>query len=274
LALRLPGSVSSACAGLRQVGAVEPEDLGSPGGERPCRHGAGDDAGEVQHPQACGASPRRRDAARTGADARLQDGQRRDGLTLRMGPPRLMTSYGGSERTGGRECVLQGLARPVPYGGLDVSRTSCATEHVQRPLPVPRVVRVQPQPTVCRAEEPRQRREQVSLDGFSGPRVALAAGRHGNVLHVDDDGGPRGRAPTGVQDRRRQRRHGDRRGHGRQRRQRRGQEPLGLPDDVNQVQQVWVATEPCPRLAHQQARQLLVVHARQPTDPAIASRCQ
>ena len=107
---------------LGQVGAVDLEDVGAVGGEEPSGHGAGDDPGQVEHPDA-----RQRAVVGRLGDLGLgradpldvQEREPGEGLTLGMGQPVGGRTLLRGTHPGGGQRVLQGLGLPGRHRGGD-----------------------------------------------------------------------------------------------------------------------------------------------------------
>lgn len=86
-------------------------------------------------------------------------------------------------------------------------------------------------------------------------------GGHRHVFDVDHDRCPLHRAASTVQDCSRQRRHGDRGGHRRQRHHGRPQQPRRLSGHLHEVEQFQVTAQGRPGLVHQPPHRVLMLHA-------------
>lgn len=96
-----------------------------------------------------------------------------------------------------------------------------------------------------------------SVSSCASERGVLRAGRHGDVLAVDQDGLGVRAPPGGVEQGSRQCRGRDGGGHGGQGAQGGGQQPCPIPDRVDQLAPCRVTTERRPRLSEEEVRLLV-----------------
>ena len=145
---------------LRPVRRIQPEHVRAERAEVPCRHRAGDDAGEVEHPDARGGQrPGRAPARRRAADRRRFHQRRRgDHLARRFRPPAGLVADGGRDpaRAGYQVLGLPGAQfRDRRRHRLRVAvRVASAAQRAQQRRAVPGVVAVRAHPAVGGPPEP------------------------------------------------------------------------------------------------------------------------
>jgi hypothetical protein len=196
---------------LRPVRRIQPEHLRAERAEVPGRHRAGDDAGEVEYPDARGGQRPGRAPARRRAARRRRFHQRRRGdrAARRFRPPAGLVADRGRDpaRSGHQVLGLPG-AQPGDRRrdrfrvALRVAR---AAQRAQQRRAVPGVVAVRAYPAVGGAPEPGQRREtgpgRLAVDPQEG--LAAEGRRHVPAVKPRDrrSAGPAVTAALGVQGR-------------------------------------------------------------------------
>ena len=180
---------------LGPVRRVEPEHVRAERAEVPGGHRAGDDAGEVEHPDARGGQrPGRPPARRRAADRpRFDQPGRGDRLAGRLRPPAGLAADGGGDPARAGHQVL-GLPRAqIRHRRRDLLRIVGTAERPQQRRAMPGIVPVRAHPAVGGAPESRQRREARPGLLPADPQVGLAAEGRRDVPAVQ----PRGRRPAG-----------------------------------------------------------------------------
>ena len=166
---------------FRPIRRIQPEHVRAERGEVPGRHRAGDDAGEVEHPDARGGQrPGRPPARRRAADRRgFHQRRRGDRPARRLRPPAGLATHGGRDpaRAGHQVLGLPGAQlRDRRRHLLRVAiRVASAAERPQQRLAMPGVVPVRAHPAVGGTPEPGQRREARPGPLAADPQEGLAA---------------------------------------------------------------------------------------------------
>ena len=177
------------------VRRVEPEHVRAERAEVPGGHRAGDDAGEVEHPDARGGQRSgRAPARRRAADRRRFDQPGRgDRLARRLRPPAVLAADGGGDPARAGHEVLRLPRAQGRDGRRDRLRIITAAKRPQQRRAMPGIVPVGAHPAVGGAPESRQRREARPGLLAVDPQVGLAPEGRRDVSQVQ----PRRRRPAG-----------------------------------------------------------------------------